>query len=115
MPLEDLEALASFHIPDAKGFVPTPRNNAPPIRTQDEGGDTFCMPLEDLEALASFHIPDAKGIVFTPRNNAPPIRTQDEGADTFCMAFEHGLAGGERIINFLGVKLLEELDAIKRP
>ena len=114
MTIEHLEALASFHIPDAKRLVVTPRNNAPPIGAQDEGVDGRFMPLKHLEALASLHIPDTKRLVATPRNNTPPIGAQDEGLDPACMIIENRLAHWKRIINFLEVKLLKELDAIKR-
>jgi hypothetical protein len=47
MPLEDLDALARRHIPDAKHTVIAPRNNVPSIRAQDEAPNLIRMPLED--------------------------------------------------------------------
>ncbi len=62
----DTKARARFHIPNAKGIVVTPRNDAPAIGAQDEGIDQVCMALEDIEALASLDIPNAKGVVVAP-------------------------------------------------
>jgi hypothetical protein len=82
-------ALPSLHIPDSKGMVATPRDNALSIGAQDERVDPACMPLENLEASTSLHIPDAERIVPTPRNNAAPIGAQDEGVDGEYMPLEH--------------------------
>jgi hypothetical protein len=66
VPLEDLEALAGVHIPQAKGFVSTSGNGDASVGSDGKKVYRIGMPLEDSETRAGVHIPDAKGIVTAP-------------------------------------------------
>ena len=74
MPGEDPQSLSGLSVPQPRGLVLRPGEDAPPVRGEGDGGDPVFMPGEDLQSLSGLCVPKPRGVVYRPGDDAPPVR-----------------------------------------
>ncbi len=76
-------------IPELHRVILSPRNQRPPIRTEDHALNPACMPHQSLDQLAVVHVPDAYRLFARRRGGQPPaVRTEGHGINTSVMSLQ---------------------------